>query len=75
VAWIGGGTASRQATSAYVLHAANTEFSQRTVLKGIELFLPLSAAAAEAQAALDAIRHRRAGTITARLLGKGAACP
>jgi hypothetical protein len=71
-AWIGGGTASRQASNAYVLHAGNTEFAPATVIQEIALSLPLPIAAAEARAALESIRRRRAGVI-ADLLRRGAA--
>ena len=71
-AWIGGGTASRQATNAYVFRAVHTESAQATVIEDIGVSLPLPAAAAEARAALDAIRNRR-GPVIAALLGRRSA--
>ena len=71
-AWIGGGTASRQASNCYVFRAASTESAMATVIQGIDVSLPLPAATLEAQAALEAVRNRRAGVIAA-MLRKGAA--
>ncbi len=74
LAWANGGHASRQATSAYVLHppTADTEFAPATVIQKIEtLHLAPAAprAAMAAQAALAAIRERRRPLVEGRLLG------
>jgi len=62
VVW-GGGTASRQATSSYVLMAPTTESSAPTVPIDLQILVPLSGDAAAAQAGLEAIRARRATQI------------
>lgn len=67
VQWIGAGSASRQAANAYVFHPANTESAEATVLEAISVSISSPIAAAEAQAALEAIRRRRAGIIAAGL--------
>jgi hypothetical protein len=70
VAWACGGTASRQATSSYLLHApADTEFSGRTVIENDSIRVEQAPAAQHlAQAALTAVRARRLGWINERLL-------
>ena len=62
VVW-GGGTASRQATSSYVLIAPTTESSAPTVPRDLQILVPLSGDAATAQEALKAVRERRAGLL------------
>lgn len=73
VVW-GGGTASRQATSAYVLHpAAGTEFAERTVFQRIEIKEDGFGGGAEARLcavqALAAVRDRRRPVVEGLLLG------
>jgi hypothetical protein len=65
VAWVCGGSASRQATSSYVLHAPGyTEFGGRTVIENDRLQIePTSREVAGAQATLA----RRRRQIEARL--------
>jgi len=67
VRWIGAGTASRQATNAYVFQVANTGSGRATVEQAISVSIPSPIAVAEAQAALEAIRQRRAGIVAALL--------
>jgi len=62
VVW-GGGTASRQATSSYVLIAPTTESSAPTVPRELKILIPVSVEVAAAQAGLEAIRARRSAQI------------
>jgi hypothetical protein len=65
--WHQGGTATRQATSAYLLHPSHTEFSGRTVIQTIEVLSSAATDAARVAAAALACRRQE---MEARMLHK-----